>query len=143
VRASWRVRPTVELGAGTAALGAASASNSGVAATASIVPLHLSARRVLTAGPAQLLVGPCVDVTYLKITASSATTPVRSARNLMVGAGAEGEGRLAVLGAAWLFARAAALGVLNGESYDVAGVSVFDTSRFQLSATVGAGVGLP
>ena len=143
VRASWRVRPTIELGAGTAALGTASASNSAVEATASIVPVHLSARRVFTAGPAQLLVGPCVDATYIKITASSATTPVRSARNLMVGAGAEGEGRLAVLGAAWLFARAAVVGVLNGESYDVAGASVFDTSRFQLSATVGAGVGLP
>jgi len=108
VRASWRVGPTIELGAGTAALGTASASSGNVVATASIVPLHLSARRPLTVGPAQLLVGPSVDATYIRIAASSATTPVRSARNLLFGVGAEAEGRLVVLGAAWLFARAAA-----------------------------------
>jgi len=143
VRASWRVRPTVELGAGIAALGTASASNGTVEATATIVPLHLSARRAFSAGRTQLLVGPCAAATYIKIAASSGTTPVRSARNLMLGLGADGEGRLVILGAAWLFARAAAVVVLNGESYDVAGAPVFDTSRVQLSATVGAGVGLP
>ena len=64
---------------------------------------------------------------------SSATTPVRSTRNLMSALGAEAEARLVVLGSAWLFARAAALGVLNGERYDVAGPPLFDTSRLQLS----------
>ena len=61
----------------------------------------------------------------------------------MIGLGAEAEARIAVLGSAWLFARAAALGVLNGESYEVAGSPLFDTSRLQLSGTVGVGVGLP
>jgi len=62
---------------------------------------------------------------------------------VMVGVGAEVEGRVAILTSAWLFARAAALGVLNGERYDVAGTPLFDTSRFQMSGTLGAGIGLP
>ena len=61
----------------------------------------------------------------------------------MVGLGAEAEARVAILTSAWLFARGAALGVLNGERYDVAGAPLFDTSRLQMSATVGAGLGLP
>ena len=87
--------------------------------------------------------GPCAEATYIRVAASSATMPVRSTRNVMIGLGAEAEARIAVLGSAWLFARAAALGVLNGERYDVAGSPLFDTSRLQLSGTVGAGVGLP
>ena len=143
VRASWRVRPALELGAGTAALGSAGASAGTVEATATIVPVHVTARRAFAAGRAQLFVGPCLDATYIKVATSSATTPVRSARNLMLGVGAEMEGRVVVLGSAWLFARAAVIGVLNGESYGVQGAPLFDTSRLQLSGTVGAGVGLP
>ena len=145
VRASWRARPALELGAGTAALGSASASNGTVEATATIVPVQITARRLFAVGRAQLFVGPRVDATYVSIVASSAsaTTPVRSqVRNLMFGAGAEAEARLVVLGSAWLFARAAVIGVLNGERYDVLGAPLFDTSRLQLSGTVGAGVGL-
>ena len=143
VRASWRARPALELGAGTAALGSASAANGTVEAIATIVPVQLTARRLFAVGRTQLFVGPRVDATYVRIVASSATTPVRSqVRNLMVGAGAEAEARLVVFGSAWVFARTAALGVFNGERYDVAGAPLFDTSRLQLSATVGAGVGL-
>jgi hypothetical protein len=76
------------------------------------------------------------------VSAASATTPVRSARNVMVGLGAEAEGRVAFLASAWLFVRAAALGVLNGERYDAGGAPLFDTSRLQLSGSVGVGVGL-
>jgi hypothetical protein len=143
VRASWRARPTLELGAGTAALGSATASSGTVEATATIVPLHLTARRAFAVGPAQLFGGPCVDATYIKIAAASATTPVRSeVRNVMLGVGAEAEARLVVFGSAWLFARAAAIGVLNGERYGAGGAPLFDTSRLQLTGTVGAGVGL-
>jgi hypothetical protein len=39
--------------------------------------------------------------------------------------------------------RGAALGVLNGERYDAAGAPLFDTSRLQLSGTLGVGLGLP
>src|SRR4029453_12410729 len=103
-----------ELGLGTAALGSATASSGTVEATATIVPVRVSARRSFPLGPAgQLFVGPCVDVTYFKVTAASTTTPVRSATNLMVGLGAEAEARVIVFGSAWLFGRAAALGVLN------------------------------
>ena len=80
----------------------------------------------------------------MRVATASATTPVRSTRNIMVGAGVEGEVRLAVLGGVWLFARAAALGVLNGEHLRRRRLRrVFDTSRLQLSGTIGAGVGLP
>jgi hypothetical protein len=143
VRASWRPRARLELGAATAALGSARASNGAVDATASIVPVRVTARRPFALGRTQILVGPCVEATVINVTASSATIPVRSVRNVMFGVGAEAEGRVSILGAAWLFARAAAIGVLNGERYDVQGAPLFDTSRLQLSVTLGAGVGLP
>jgi len=143
VRASWRPRPRVELGLGTAALGSDSASTGTVDATATIVPVRASARIPFAIGRGEMLLGPCVEATYIRVAASSATMPVRSTRNLMIGLGAEAEARIAVLGSAWLFARAAALGVLNGERYDVVGSPLFDTSRLQVSGTVGAGVGLP
>jgi hypothetical protein len=143
VRASWHARPALELAAGTAALGSAGSANGTVDARAAIVPLRLTARRPFAAGPVQLFVGPCVDATYIEISATSATTPVRSqVRNLMLGVGAEAEARVVVFGTAWVFTRVAAVGVLNGERYDIAGTPVFDTSRLQLSGTVGAGVGL-
>ena len=143
VRASVRPRRTLELALGTAALASESASSGMVGATATIVPVHATARRAFGLGRTQVLVGPCVDVTYVKVVAASATTPVRSARNVMVGLGGEAEARVAMLGSAWLFARAAALGVINGERYDAAGAPLFDTSRLELSGTLGAGVGLP
>ena len=61
----------------------------------------------------------------------------------MVGLGAEAEARVAILASAWLFARAAALGVLNGERYDAAGAPFSTRRALQLSGTVGAGLGLP
>jgi len=143
VRASWRPRPRVELALGTAALGSDSASTGTVDATATIVPVRASARIPFALGRGEILLGPCAEATYIRVATSSASTLVRSTRNLMIGLGAEAEARIAVLGAAWLFARAAALGVLNGESYEVAGSPLFDTSRLQLSGTVGVGVGLP
>jgi hypothetical protein len=143
VRAAWRPRPHLELAVGTAALGSATATNGTVEATANVIPVHLTARRPFVAGRAQLLAGPCLDATYIRVAATSATTPVRSTRNVMVGAGAEAEARVAILTSAWLFARAAAVGVLNGERYDAAGTPLFDTSRLQLSGTIGAGLGLP
>jgi len=142
VRASWRPRRRLELALGTAALGSDSASNGTVDATATIVPVRASARIPFTAGRSEILVGPCAEATYIRVAASSAT-PVRSTRNVMVGLGAEVEGRIVVLGTAWLFVRAAAVGVLNGERYEAAGSPLFDTSRLQLSGTFGVGVGLP
>jgi len=143
VRAAWRPGPHLELAVGTAALGSATATNGTVEATANIIPVHLTARRPFVAGRAQLLAGPCLDATYIRVAAASVTTPVRSTRNVMIGLGGEAEARVAILTSAWLFARAAALGVLNGERYDASGAPLFDTSRLQLSGTIGAGLGLP
>ena len=144
VRASWRPRPALELALATAALASASAANGTVDATATIVPIHAAARRPFGAGRVQLVVGPCADATFIKVSATSATTtPVRSTHNLMIGLGGEGEARVRLAASAWLFGRVAALGVINGERYDVAGSPVFDTSRLELSAAIGAGLGLP
>jgi len=143
VRAAWRPRPALELGLATAALASATASSGTVDATATIVPLRLAARRPFGSGRTQLVVGPCLEATYIRIAAASTIMTVRSTRNVMIGAGAETEGRVAILTSAWLFARAAALGIVNGERYDAGGSPLFDTSRLQLSATVGVGLGLP
>ena len=40
-------------------------------------------------------------------------------------------------------ARYAALGVLNGERYAATGAPLIDTSRFELTATMGLGLGIP
>jgi len=146
VRGSWRPRPRLELALATAALGSVTATTGTVDATATIVPVHAAVRRPFGAGPVQLIVGPCVDATYIKVSATSTTStpvPVRSPRNLMIGLGAEGEARFRVAASAWLFARFAALGVLNGQRYDVNGSPVFDTSRLELAGSIGAGRGLP
>ena len=145
VRASWRPRPRLELALGTAALASASASSGAVDATASVIPIRASVRIPFAVGRSEFLVGPCADASLVRVSAASTstTTTVRSTRNLMVGLGAEAEARLVVLGSAWLFARAAVVGVFNGERYEAVGTPLFDTSRLQLSGSVGAGVGLP
>ena len=145
VRAAWRPRPALELAIGTAALASASASNGSVDASARIIPVHVSARRPFLVGRAQFLFGPCADATYIGVStaSTSTTTSVRSVRDVMIGLGGEGEARVAIVASAWLFARVAALGVINGARYDVAGAPVLDTSRLEVSGSVGAGVGLP
>jgi len=62
---------------------------------------------------------------------------------VMIGVGGEAEARVAIVASAWLFARFAGLGVINGASYNVAGASLLDTSRLELAGSIGAGVGLP
>jgi len=143
VRASWRPRQRVELAVGTAALASTSASNGAVDATASVIPIRACVRIPFAVGRSEILVGPCADASFVQVAASSMTMPVRSTRNVLLGLGAEAEARLIVLGSAWLFARAAAVGVFNGERYEAAGTPLFDTSRLQISASLGAGIGLP
>jgi len=145
VRAAWRPRPQLELAIGTAALASASASNGSVEASARIIPVHVTGRRPFQVGRAQFLLGPCADATYIGVSTASPsmTTSVRSVRDVMIGLGGEGEARVAIVASAWLFARFAALGVLNGSRYDVAGAPVLDTSRLEVSGSIGAGVGLP
>jgi len=144
VRASWRPRPSLELAIGTAALASATASNGPIEATATIIPIHVTARRPFQVGRAQFLVGPCADATVVRVSAAGTTpTTLRSARDLLIVLGGEAEARVTIVSSAWLFARAAALGVLNGTRYDVAGVPVIDTSRLEIAGSLGAGVGLP
>ena len=144
VRAAWRPRAHLELALGTAALGSATASNGTVDATASIIPIHATARRRVRRRADELLLGPCVDATLRPAWRPPAPpTPVRSTRDVMLGLGRRGRSAPRVLTSAWLFVRGAALGVLNGERYDAAGAPLFDTSRLQVSRNGGAGLGLP
>ena len=143
VRASWRPRQRLELAVGTAALASTTASNGAVDATATVIPIRACVRIPFAVGRSEILVGPCADASFVHVAASSMTMPVRSTRNVLMGVGAEGEARLIVLGSAWLFARAAAIGVFNGERYEAGGTPLFDTSRLQISASLGAGIGLP
>ena len=143
VRASWRAWPRLELTLGTAVLGSARASNGGVDVEASVVPVHAAARVRQAWGAAELLAGPCAELDFIHVSATSSTTPVRSTRDVAVGLGGEAEARVAILTSGWLFARGTVLGVLNGARYDVGGAPLLDTSRLQLAATIGVGVGLP
>ena len=61
-------------------------------------------------------------------------------RHAVPAIGVEAEGRLRLGGAAWLFARASALGVLLGEGYRIDGDLVLDTSRVQIAASAGVGM---
>ena len=143
VRGRWRPSQHVALTLGTALLGSIRASSGGVDASASIVPLRLSAMLRLTAGRAELFAGPAAELSFLRISATSTTTPVRSAHHAMLALGGEMDARLELSGPLWMFVRAAAMGVLNGERYDASGVPLIDTSRFELASTLGLAVGFP
>ena len=94
-------------------------------------------------GTTELLLGPCAEADVIRLSATSATTPVRSTRDVTFALGGEAEVRVAILTSGWVFARGTALGMLNGARYDVGGAPLLDTSRLQLAATLGVGVGLP
>jgi len=143
LRARWMPSPRLALALGTALLGSASASSGDVDAVATILPIRATAMLQLAAGRAALFAGPAAELSLLRVTASSATTPVRSVRHAMVALGGEADGRLALAGPLWLVARVAALGVLNGERYDAAGAPLIDTSRFELTGTVGLALAFP
>jgi hypothetical protein len=143
VRGSWRPRAWLEIDAGTAALGAARATRNDVAVEASLLPLRAAARARLAWGRAELLGGPCLQVQVVHVTATSAATSVRSTRDVTLALGAEAEARLVIAASGWLYARFAALGVVDGARYDVGGEPVLDASGLLLAATVGVGIGLP
>jgi len=144
-QASWRPKPRLVLSLATAALASEEATTGAVSATATLIPVRLGVKRAVAfAGErGELAFGPCVELAYLRVATDSTTTLVRSTRALMASVGVEVEGHFALLAGAWLFARAAALGVLNGARYGAAGTTLFDTAYLETSAVVGVGVGLP
>jgi len=143
VRARWLPSPRLAVTLGAALLGPTSASNGDVDATAHIVPFRATAMARLTRGRAALFAGPAAELSLLRVAATSATTPVRSVHHAMLALGAEADGRLALAGPLWLFARAATLGILNGQRYQAAGSPLIDTSRFELTGTVGVAAAIP
>lgn len=143
VRAWWLPSPRIALALGAALLASTSASNGDVDAVATMLPIRAAAMFRLARGRAALFAGPTAELSLVRVAASSTTTPVRSVRHVMIAVGAEVDARLALAGPLWLFTRAAALGVLNGEHYDAAGVPLIDTSRFELTGTVGLALAIP
>jgi hypothetical protein len=134
-------RPWLELTLGSAALGSVHAAGGGVDAVMSVIPVSAAALLRLTNRRTELLFGPSAELAFASVSPTS-TLPVHSTHDVIIGLGAEAEGRLLAWETTWLFARVSALGVLLGERYDVSGAPILDTSRFQLSAVAGIGVAL-
>ena len=143
MRAWWLPSERIALTVGTALLGSAGASRGDVDVSATMVPIRATTLLRLAKGRAALFAGPSAELSLLRVAATSATTPVRSVGHVMFALGGEADARLALAGPLSLFARAAALGILNGESYQVAGVPLIDTSRFELTGTLGVALDIP
>lgn len=143
VIATHQPRPWLDLALGGAALGSTHASAGGVDVSVSMVPIAIAARLRRATPRFELLVGPAAQAAVVRAAAASATTTVHSTRSLMLALGAEVEARVKIVAPAWLYARASALGVLDGEAYAVSGAPVVDVSRLQLAGGLGLAVGWP
>jgi hypothetical protein len=142
VIATHQPRPWLDLALGGAALGAAHASGGGAVDVAvSLVPITVAARLRRATRSFELLVGPSAQAALVRAAASSATTPVHSTSSLMLALGGEIEARVMIVAPAWLYLRASALGVLDGERYDVSGMPLVDVSRLQLAGGLGLALG--
>ncbi len=139
---SFAARSWLDVTLSTGLLGTARGEGGGVTAVGTVVPVLASARLRLGGDRLQALVGPAVELTYVGVTPSSATTAVRTTRYLMPSVGADAEARLRVGASAWIYGRLTALGVLLGERYLVQGQMLLDTSRLQASASVGLGLAI-
>ena len=135
-------RPWLQLTLGSAALGSLRAAGGGVDAVMSVIPVSAAALLRLTKNRTELLFGPSAQLAFASVSPTSATLPVHSTHDVIVGLGGEAEGRLRAWENTWIFARVRALGVLIGERYDVSGAAILDTSRIELSAVAGIGVAL-
>ena len=135
-------RPWLELTLGSAALGSLHAAGGGVVAVMSVIPVSAAALLRLTRRRTELLFGPSAELAFATVSPNSGTLPVHTTHDVIIGLGGEAEGRLRAWETTWVFARVTALGVLLGERYDVSGVPILDTSRFELSAVAGIGVAL-
>jgi hypothetical protein len=137
---SFAVRRWFDLTFSTGLLGTARGEAGSVTAAGNVVPLLASARLRLRGDRLEAMLGPAIELTYVGVTPSSATTTVRATRYVMPSIGADAEARLRVGASAWIYGRITALGVLLGERYLVQGQNVLDTSRLQASASVGLGI---
>lgn len=138
--AAFLPAPWLELTLGFAALGSARVQARDVVAVATVVPAFAAARLRLVRGRLEGLVGPAAELAYVGVIPSSTTTDVQAMRHAVPALGVDGEGRLRVGGAAWLFVRASLLGVLLGEGYRIDGELVLDTSHVQVAASAGIGM---
>lgn len=139
---SWNVSRRFELAVGTAVLGNKHLSNDSVQVVAGIVPVFVAARARWRWRRMELLAGPSVEAALASITpvSQSDTVQVRSARNVILAAGAQAELRVWLAGPLVWYERAEALGVIDAPSYDVGGMPVLDMSRLHLTGSLGVGL---
>ena len=142
VTAAFAPRPWFDLTLGVAGLTSMQAKGSDVVAVATIVPVQGSARLHLPLSRFDLFLGPSAEIAVTSVKASSATTEVRSTRDLLAALGLETEGRVHFDRMVWFYVRVAALGVVLGQRYRVEGQAVLDTSRFQVTGSAGIGAGI-
>ena len=130
----------VELGLGVAALQSAKVATGDVTLVVNDLPLDASLGLRWSGARASALVGVAGELAFASVTPSGPPMTMGSQRAVVPGLGGALEGRWAVGGRAWIFARVQALGVLAGERYLVRGAAVVDTSRLQARAAAGLGV---
>jgi hypothetical protein len=138
--AGWRAGPRWELRLGVAALTAVRAEAAGVAVTLNRIPVRLSAQLRWPVRTFELLVGPEIMAALAEVDASSTELQVRSGRALVAAAGLGAAGRARVSRMAWVYVRAAALGLLLAERYTVQGEPVLALSGLETDVELGLGV---
>lgn len=140
--ATYTLRQRLDLALGTEFLASSHLSSSDVVVVASLLPVLFSVHVRWTKQRAEFAVGPVAEVGVTSVTSFSSTVPVQSGttHDILLALGGEAELGVRIMGPAWGYLRAGALGVLDGPRYNVEGVPVLDASGLQLS--VGAGVGL-
>jgi hypothetical protein len=135
--------PRLELTLGLAGLTSERFQANDVVAEATLVPLVAGVRLRGSRGRFEGAAGVVGEAALASVSASSlTTTPAHSERDAIVALGAEVEGRVRVGPSFWVYLRPTALGVLTAPRYQIEGRTVFDASRFQLTASAGIGIGV-
>jgi hypothetical protein len=142
VSGSARLGEHLELALGTAALSALRAEAGAVSAVVSRVPVTLAARLRARRERWEATAGLVGELTVASLRTSSPTLAVRSGWSLVPAAGAQVGGRLRLGARAWVYARAAALGVIASQRYSAQGQPLLAFSGVELGGEAGLGVAL-
>jgi hypothetical protein len=141
---SWKIGRRFDVAVGIAALGSREVSSGDVSAVGDIKPIFAAARAHWGWRRLELLVGPSLELALASIAPQkNMNVALRSSRDMILAAGAEGEVRVAVTGPLALYARGDVLGVLDAPAYDVSGAPILDTSRLHVAGSVGLGMVFP
>jgi hypothetical protein len=147
VVASWKIGRRFDVALGIAVLDPRNVPAGDVSVAGDIKPIFGAARAHWRWRRVEVLVGPSLEVALASITpppvTPKMTVTIRSSRDMILAAGAEGEVRLSLTGPLALYARGDVLGVLDAPAYEVGGASILDTSRLHVAGSVGVGMVFP